>query len=143
MPRDDFVEKQKSLDNRIINIKIFIIPPHLGVDQGRRTCIGGRKLNNKNEINKRLKSIEGHIRGIQKMVEDDKYCIDIIKQILAVKSAVDKVNSIILKDHLESCVTTAIRSNKQAERQRVITEILDVFETSEKILPKTMTRQTK
>jgi DNA-binding FrmR family transcriptional regulator len=67
------------------------------------------------------------------MIEEDKYCIDIIKQTLAVKSAVDKVNSLILKRHLESCVTTAIRSNKQVDRERVISELLDVFETSGKI----------
>ncbi|HXG31000.1 MAG TPA: metal-sensitive transcriptional regulator [Thermodesulfobacteriota bacterium] len=90
-------------------------------------------MQGKERILRRLKSIEGHIRGIQKMVEDDRYCIDIIKQILAVKSAVDKVSAMILKGHLENCVTTAIRSNKQAERERVITEIIDVFETSGKI----------
>lgn len=82
---------------------------------------------------KRLKNIEGHIRGIQRMIEEDKYCIDIIKQTLAVKSAVDKVNALILKRHLESCVTTAIRSSKQPNRERVISELLDVFETSGKI----------
>ncbi len=90
-------------------------------------------MENKGKIIKRLKSIEGHIRGIQRMIEGDKYCIDVIKQILAVKSAVDKVSTLILKNHLESCVTTAIRSNKQVERERVITELLDVFETSGKI----------
>jgi len=90
-------------------------------------------LQDKEKIVRRLKSIEGHIRGIQKMVEEDKYCIDIIKQILAVKSAVDKVSAMILKNHLEGCVTTAIKSNRQTERERVITEIIDVFETSGKI----------
>jgi DNA-binding FrmR family transcriptional regulator len=94
---------------------------------------GGNNLQNKEKIIKRLKSIEGHIRGIQRMIEEDKYCIDVIKQTLAVKSAVDKVNALILKGHLEGCVTTAIKSNKQVERARVITELLDVFETSGKI----------
>ena len=90
-------------------------------------------MQDKQKIIKRLKSIEGHIRGIQRMIEDDKYCIDVIKQALAVKSAVDKVNALILESHLKSCVTTAIRSNKQVERERVIAELLDVFETSGKI----------
>jgi DNA-binding FrmR family transcriptional regulator len=90
-------------------------------------------LEDRERILKRLKSIEGHIRGIQRMVEEDKYCIDVIKQILAVKSATDKVSALILKNHLESCVTKAIRSNRQAERERVIKEILDVFETSGKV----------
>lgn len=90
-------------------------------------------MEDKEKVIKRLKSIEGHIRGIQKMVEEDKYCIDIIKQTLAVKSAVDKLNALILKGHLEGCVTTAIMSNKQSEREKVIRELLDVFETEGKI----------
>lgn len=90
-------------------------------------------MEDKEKIIRRLKSIEGHIRGIQKMVEEDKYCIDIIKQTLAVKSAVDKLNALILKSHLEGCVTTAIMSNKQAEREKVIRELLDVFETEGKL----------
>ena len=90
-------------------------------------------MQDKEKIIKRLKSIEGHIRGIQRMIEDDKYCIDVIKQALAVKSAVDKVNALILESHLKSCVTTAIRSSKLVERERVIAELLDVFETSGRI----------
>ena len=90
-------------------------------------------MQDKEKIIKRLKSIEGHIRGIQRMIEEDKYCIDVIKQALAVKSAVDKVNALILESHLKSCVTTAIRSSKLVERERVIAELLDVFETSGKI----------
>jgi len=90
-------------------------------------------MKDKEKIIKRLKSIEGHIRGIQRMIEDDKYCIDVIKQALAVKSAVDKVNALILESHLKSCVTTAIRSSKLVERERVIAELLDVFETSGRI----------
>lgn len=90
-------------------------------------------MKDKDKIIKRLKSIEGHIRGIQRMIEEDKYCIDVIKQALAVKSAVDKVNALILESHLKSCVTTAIRSSKLVERERVIAELLDVFETSGRI----------
>jgi DNA-binding FrmR family transcriptional regulator len=106
---------------------IIIPPPTMG---------GGNKggnMKDKDKIIKRLKSIEGHIRGIQRMIEEDKYCIDVIKQALAVKSAVDKVNALILESHLKSCVTTAIRSSKLVERERVIAELLDVFETSGKI----------
>ena len=90
-------------------------------------------MKDKDKMIKRLKSIEGHIRGIQRMIEEDKYCIDVIKQALAVKSAVDKVNALILESHLKSCVTTAIRSSKLVERERVIAELLDVFETSGRI----------
>lgn len=81
----------------------------------------------------RLKSIEGHVRGIQRMVDDDAYCIDIINQVLAVQRALEKVNGLILERHLQTCVTTAIRGDDAAERERVITEILSVFETTGKM----------
>jgi len=87
----------------------------------------------KKEILRRLKSIEGHVRGVQRMVDEDQYCIDVIKQTLAVQRAIDKVNSLILGQHLDTCVTTAIRSDDSAERERVIAEILEVFETASKL----------
>ncbi len=80
------------------------------------------------ELLSRLKSIEGHIRGVQKMVEEDRYCIDIIKQTKAIQGAIDRVNSVILDNHLQTCVTTAIRGDEPAERERVITELLSLFE---------------
>ena len=78
-------------------------------------------------ISRRLKSIEGHIRGIQKMVEEDAYCIDIVNQIQAVQSALNKVNTLVLDQHLHTCVTAAIRSDDVEERERVIGEVLNVF----------------
>ncbi|MBI5574962.1 MAG: metal-sensitive transcriptional regulator [Deltaproteobacteria bacterium] len=62
----------------------------------------------------RLKKIEGQVRGVTRMVEDGKYCIDIINQIAAAKGALDKVSLIILKNHMESCVATAIRQKEGA-----------------------------
>ena len=90
-------------------------------------------MESKQQLLNRLKSVEGHVRGVQRMVEDDDYCVDIIKQTLAVQRALEKFNSIILERHLEGCVTTAIRSDDAAERERVINELLQVFETSSKI----------
>lgn len=80
----------------------------------------------------RLKTIEGHVRGIERMVEDDAYCIDIIRQIQAVQSALNHVSSMILKNHLDTCLTTAIRGDDPAERERVLMEISDIFDTSSK-----------
>jgi DNA-binding FrmR family transcriptional regulator len=80
----------------------------------------------------RLKTIEGHVRGIERMVEDDAYCIDIIRQIQAVQSALSHVSSMILKNHLDTCLTTAIRGDDPAERERVLMEISDIFDTSSK-----------
>ncbi len=87
----------------------------------------------KQQILSRLKSIEGHVRGVHRMVEEDKYCIDVIKQTLAIQRALDMVNTLILGDHLNTCVTTAIRSQDAAERERVISELLDVFEAAAKL----------
>jgi DNA-binding FrmR family transcriptional regulator len=84
----------------------------------------------KDQVTKRLKSIEGHVRGIQRMVEEDAYCIDVITQVIAVRRALEKVNGIILQNHFETCVSTAIRGEDARERERVIGEVLDVFETA-------------
>jgi len=81
---------------------------------------------------RRLQSVEGHVRGIQRMVEDDKYCIDVIKQISAVQAALGKVQEIVLDQHLHSCVTTAIRGDDAERREAVIDEILGVFSITNK-----------
>ena len=82
---------------------------------------------------RRLKTIEGHLRGIIRMVEDDSYCIDVIRQIQAVEAALNKVSAHILEDHLNSCVITAIQGNDKKERERVLKEITEVFEMSTKV----------
>jgi DNA-binding FrmR family transcriptional regulator len=82
---------------------------------------------------KRLKTIEGHLGGIIRMVDDDTYCIDVIRQIQAVQSALNKVSTGILENHLNSCVTTAIKGDDPKERERVLKEITDVFETATKV----------
>jgi CsoR family transcriptional regulator, copper-sensing transcriptional repressor len=82
---------------------------------------------------RRLKTIEGHMRGITRMVEEDAYCIDVIRQIQAVQAALNKVSAGILENHLNSCVTTAIRGEDPSERERVLKEITDVFETATKV----------
>ena len=81
----------------------------------------------------RLKSIEGHIRGIQKMVEDDKYCIDVIRQVQAVQAGLNKVTTMILEEHLHSCLITAVRGDDPPDRERVLEEIADIFDTATKV----------
>lgn len=82
---------------------------------------------------KRLKSIEGHIRGIEKMVGEEAYCIDVIGQIQAVQAALNKVQGQILDDHLHHCVITAVQGEDPKERERVLAEISAVFETATKV----------
>jgi DNA-binding FrmR family transcriptional regulator len=83
----------------------------------------------KKQVINRLRSVEGHVRGIERMVQEDAYCIDIIKQGIAVQRALERVNGIMLESHLQSCVTTAIRGEEPEERERVIGELLGLFET--------------
>ena len=76
----------------------------------------------------RLKRVEGQVRGIAKMVEEDRYCIDILNQMQAVKAALAKVESGILKDHAACCVAQAIKSGDVEDQRRKFTELVDLFE---------------
>ncbi|NOZ71444.1 MAG: metal-sensitive transcriptional regulator [Chloroflexi bacterium] len=87
----------------------------------------------KKDVTNRLRSVQGHVRGIERMVAEDAYCIDIMKQIKAVQKALDRINALILENHLETCVTTAIRSEDNVERERVIGEIINIFDASTKL----------
>lgn len=82
----------------------------------------------KQRILARLRSAEGHVRGVIEMVEREGYCIDVIRQTTAVQSALDRVNALLLERHLNHCVSRAIRSQDARARERVIAELLDVFE---------------
>jgi len=82
---------------------------------------------------KRLRSISGHVNGIERMVTEDAYCIDVIKQVQAVQAALNKVNDLILEGHLNTCVIEAVRGDNKKERERVLDEIVEVFEMAQKI----------
>jgi len=71
--------------------------------------------------------LSGHLEGVKKMVKDEKYCIDIIRQNQAVIAALKKVNEMILENHLNTCVTKAIKSKSQKERKKKIKELLELF----------------
>ena len=81
----------------------------------------------------RLRTVEGHVKGITRMVENEEYCIDILRQIQAVQSALNKISTLILENHLNSCVITAIRGEDVADRERVLQEIGEIFEHSSKV----------
>lgn len=76
----------------------------------------------------RLARIEGQVRGIAQMVADERYCIDILNQIQAVKAALAKVESGVLKDHAAGCVANAIASGDAGEQQKKFSELIDLFE---------------
>lgn len=78
----------------------------------------------KKDASDRLKRVEGQVRGIAKMVENEKYCIDIINQITAAEKALNGVSKIIMKRHVESCVTEAIRKGQGQEKINELIETL-------------------
>ena len=80
----------------------------------------------------RLKRIEGQVRGIAQMVEQDRYCIDILNQVQAVKAALSKAESEILKDHAACCVSEAIASGDAAEQRTKFNELIELFEKVKK-----------
>jgi CsoR family transcriptional regulator, copper-sensing transcriptional repressor len=84
------------------------------------------------DVLRRLKSVEGHVRGVQRMVEDDAYCIDVVNQIVAIQRALKKVSALVLDEHLHSCVTEAVRGQDVENRERVLTELMQVFEATGK-----------
>lgn len=75
----------------------------------------------------RLKRIEGQIRGIQKMIEDRRYCVDIITQLQSISAAIASVQELILKKHLEHCVTEAMRSGREEDKREKIDEIITIL----------------
>ncbi|GAB4262621.1 MAG: hypothetical protein Kow0080_00120 [Candidatus Promineifilaceae bacterium] len=83
-------------------------------------------------LNQRLASAVGHIHGIERMVNEDTCCIDIIRQIQAVQAALNKVSQRLLDTHLRTCMTTAMRGDNIAERERMLKEVTAVFEMSAK-----------
>lgn len=76
---------------------------------------------------KRLSRIEGQVRGLSRMVEDDRYCIDIVTQVAAVRAALKKVEEEVLRDHVAHCVEHAIRSGDAEDQRRKVAELMDVL----------------
>lgn len=81
----------------------------------------------KTKASARLKRIEGQVAGIGRMIEDEKYCVDILLQISAAMSALGQVGKIVLGRHIETCVAEAMTTGSEAERYLKIQELLEVF----------------
>ena len=78
----------------------------------------------KTEALKRLNYIDGHLSGIRKMLEEDKYCVDVLKQTFAVRRAIEKMESILLEGHLHTCVVEGI---KEGREEQVVGELTDLY----------------
>ena len=83
----------------------------------------------KSETLKRLNYIEGHLSGVKRMVEEDKYCVDILKQTYAVRRAIEKVEAMLLEGHLDTCVVEGIRDGRDKE---VMGELVELYNLANK-----------
>jgi DNA-binding FrmR family transcriptional regulator len=90
------------------------------------------RKDSKASVQKRLGRIEGQVRGLSKMVDEDRYCIDIVTQISAVRAALRRVEEEVLRDHVAHCVEHAIASGNRADQRQKITELMEVIGRSDR-----------
>lgn len=88
-----------------------------------------QNIDKKKEVMRRLRIIEGHLKKVTKMVEDDEYCIDILQQTCAVKNSLKRVEDLLLDNHLRSCVVNAIKKDRS---EKSIRELLELFKEAKK-----------
>jgi DNA-binding FrmR family transcriptional regulator len=81
----------------------------------------------KDKVDSRLAKIEGQVKGIRNMVQNDRYCVDILLQLSAVISALKKVEDMIMENHLNTCVADAMKSDDEAQQKQKIKELMDVM----------------
>jgi DNA-binding FrmR family transcriptional regulator len=84
----------------------------------------------KQETLRRMKNVEGHVRGIERMLENDAYCIDVIRQIQAVQAALTKISVSVLDDHMQTCLSNSLDGEK---REQMLKEITEVYEMASKV----------
>jgi len=75
----------------------------------------------------RIRRIAGQVAGIERMIEDDRYCVDLLLQVAAVRAALDSMGKLLLKSHVETCVTDAIASGRPRDRRQKIDELMEIF----------------
>ena len=85
--------------------------------------------NTRDQVLKRLSYIDGHLQGIRRMVDEDQYCVDVLKQTYAVRRAIEKVESLLLDGHLHSCVIEGIRDGRS---EQVVSELMELYELNQK-----------
>ncbi|WP_026674183.1 metal-sensitive transcriptional regulator [Alkalihalobacterium bogoriense] len=102
---------------------------HIDLQPERQGSLGKSK-EQKDQLIKRLKRIEGQVRGIQKMVEDDRYCVDVLVQLSAVSAALKKVGYTMLEQHTRGCVSNAVKSNQGDEAIEELLKVIQQFSKS-------------
>ncbi len=89
--------------------------------------MAGSYHHSKDDLLRRLKKIEGQVKGIQRMVNEDKYCVDILVQIAAVRAAISRVGTILFEHHTRGCLANAFEKNDQTAKEAMIEELVDVI----------------
>ena len=112
------------------NEALQIYPPGAYCNYPLGVYKGGMKRENKAKLQGRLSRIEGQVRGIARMVDEDRYCIDILTQLQAVRAALAKVETEMLRDHLGHCIEGAIVSGDAAEQRQKANELITLLERS-------------
>lgn len=91
-----------------------------------------RRMHDRSHLINRLSRIEGQVRGVSKMIEDERYCLDVLTQLRAVRAALARVEANLLKDHLNHCIEDAIVSGNVAEQRKKASELIELLGRSEK-----------
>lgn len=89
-------------------------------------------MHDRSQLINRLSRIEGQVRGVSKMIEDERYCLDVLTQLRAVRAALARVEANLLKDHLNHCIEDAIVSGNVAEQRKKASELIELLGRSEK-----------
>ena len=85
------------------------------------------QIDTKRRADARLAKIEGQIRAVRKMVEDDRYCVDVVRQVQAARSALSGLESVIIEDHVDTCVKHALESGSNNDRKEKVTELVSIL----------------
>ena len=83
----------------------------------------------RNDVIARLRSIAGHLKAVERMIEEDKYCVDVMKQTMAIEKALERIDTVILEEHLATCVADSFR---QGRSDRTVKELAEIFSTARK-----------
>lgn len=110
-----------------MNINWFIIDlliPHMGIKRGE---LMAGQLDVKDDIMRRLKKIEGQVKGIQRMIDEEKYCVDILTQVAAVKAAINKVGTMVFENHTRQCLKKSVNESNEDDMIKDIIGLLVKF----------------
>ncbi len=81
----------------------------------------------RDSVRLRLRKISGQVAALERMIDDDRYCVDVLLQVAAVRGALDKAGKLLLEDHVGTCVSQAMKSGRPKEREQKVAELMDVF----------------